>query len=351
MPRTEKTRQARIERTLMTVRAHPDGLTEAELADLLDLNRRTVNNYLRDLELQGQLYREGTLWFAVRSSSMRLRPLDLTPEEAATLYLATRLFVKQIDKRNEPAENALYKLAEALTADIGVGDEIRQAAQELAARQMDPGYSKVFGAVVRGYLYRRAVEIVYAPRKGRPFQTTVHPYLLEPSAIGYTTYIIGYSSQPDALRTYKLERVREARLTGESYSIPPDFPGLEILRHSWSIMLGEELVEVVLRFHPSVVDRVNETRWHPSERKEADPDRFGWLRWTAQVTDTTDMLPWIRGWGADVEVLAPEELRIEMMGEARRIAERYGWETSKAEQSVSNADDLTATFRIYSGDE
>ncbi len=36
------------------------------------------------------------------------------------------------------------------------------------------------------------------------------------------------------------------------------------------------------------------------------------------------MLPWIRGWGADVEVIEPTELRDEMIREAKRLAKRYG---------------------------
>jgi CRISPR-associated endonuclease/helicase Cas3 len=37
------------------------------------------------------------------------------------------------------------------------------------------------------------------------------------------------------------------------------------------------------------------------------------------------MLPWVRGWGADVEVLEPAELREELTREAKAIAEKYNW--------------------------
>ena len=204
---------------------------------------------------------------------------------------------------------------------------------------------------MQGYLYRRAVSITYKPRGGQKFQTTFHPYLLEPSAIGYTTYAIGYSTLQDARRTYKLGRIEQASLTPQEYRIPLDFPGLDILRHSWSIMLGEELVEVVLRFHPDVVDRVNETRWHPSETKMSDPDRAGWLRWSAQVADTMDMLPWIRGWGADVEVLAPRELRETLTGESREMARLYGWAIVRLSEVTSDSPDYSRFNEIFGGRE
>ncbi len=120
-----------------------------------------------------------------------------------------------------------------------------------------------------------------------------------------------------------MERIREATLTRQAYHIPPDFPGLDILRSAWSIMWGEKVEPVVLRFAPAVYRRVMETRWHPSEEKGPDQDKPDHLRWSAQVAETTDMLPWIRGWGADVEVLEPKGLREALRREAQKMAELY----------------------------
>jgi predicted transcriptional regulator len=40
------------------------GLKESEVADILRWDRRTVNNYLRELEAEMRVYKEGRLWFA-----------------------------------------------------------------------------------------------------------------------------------------------------------------------------------------------------------------------------------------------------------------------------------------------
>ncbi len=48
------------------------------------------------------------------------------------------------------------------------------------------------------------------------------------------------------------------------------------------------------------------------------------MEWSAEVAEPQEMLPWIRGWGADVEVIEPTELRDEMIREAKRLAKRYG---------------------------
>lgn len=44
--------------------AHPFGLRESELTDELGWERRTVNNYLRALESEGLIYKEGWEWYS-----------------------------------------------------------------------------------------------------------------------------------------------------------------------------------------------------------------------------------------------------------------------------------------------
>jgi predicted DNA-binding transcriptional regulator YafY len=288
MPRIDdEDKRSRLERIYLLLTRNARGLTEAEIADEVRLDRRTVNNYLRELEYQGKALKDGLYWFPLVLKESRLRSFDLSPEEAVTLYLGARLLSKQQDKRNEPAETALLKLASVLKSDAGVGAEIEQAARELAQRPTQKDYQPIFRDVVRGYIYRKKVEIVYHPLNRNAFQTTFSTYLLEPSPIGFTTYLIGHSSLPNALRAYKLERIESVRLTKEQYALPPDFPGLEILRNAWSIVMGEETVRVVLCFNEKVKARVLETRWHPSQQTREDPEKPGSLLWEVQVVELT----------------------------------------------------------------
>ena len=295
----EATKRQRLERICLLLTRNASGSTEAEIAEEFRLERRTVNNYLRELELQGKAFKDGLYWYPLALKEPRLRPFNLSPEEAVTLYLGARLLAKQHDKRNEVAETALLKLAGVLKSDAGMGAEIEQAARELAGRPAHADYQPTFREVVRGYIYRRQIEITYRPLNwGKSSKLLFSTYLIEPSAIGYSTYLIGHSATVNALRAYKLERIKSARLTRSAYAIPPDFPGLDILRNAWGIVMGEETLRVVLRFSPQVKQRVLETRWHPSQATDADPDKPDWLRWQVQVADTLDLLPWVRGWGA-----------------------------------------------------
>ncbi len=44
------------------------GLKESEVAEILGWDRRTVNNYLRELEAENQVDKEGRFWYADESN-------------------------------------------------------------------------------------------------------------------------------------------------------------------------------------------------------------------------------------------------------------------------------------------
>ena len=56
--------------------------------------------------------------------------------------------------------------------------------------------------------------------------------------------------------------------------------------------------------------------------------------WSADVAEWREMLPWVRGWGADVEVLEPKELRNALTREAQELAELYKVMEGQVKQMV-----------------
>jgi CRISPR-associated endonuclease/helicase Cas3 len=83
---------------------------------------------------------------------------------------------------------------------------------------------------------------------------------------------------------------------------------------------------------------VLETNWHPSQQVDStDPNLKLPLNWRVQVADATDMLPWVRGWGADVRVIQPEWMRNEIGEHVRAMSQAYGLVQSRAMGDVSGA--------------
>jgi proteasome accessory factor B len=95
----------------------------------------------------------------------------------------------------------------------------------------------------------------------------------------------------------------------------------EGLGRAWGVIADQEEVEVALRFDPAIAALVTETMWHPTERVTREAD--GSVVWRARVPGTIEIRRWILEWGAQVEVLAPPELRDEVAATYRKAAARY----------------------------
>ena len=213
-------------------------------------------------------------------------------------------------------------------------------------RRRDPAYLEVLETLTRAWSDGRVAHVWHQMPDGQVYDYDFAPYFIEPYAVGQTTHVIGWREPPGAVRTFKLERIRRVELTGTPYDIPGDFDPRQVLADAWGIWYTEEEpVEVVLRFSPRVANRVRETQWHRSETVEQQPD--GGLLWRARVAEPQEMLPWIRGWGADVEVVGPEEVRAKVAGEARTMAEAYGWRVHR--EATAEDDELDQVFADYFG--
>lgn len=341
---TKAERLLQIEALLL---AHPEGLTQAEIARRLGVHRSTVFRYLPDLQTRCAVYEteDGKLAIDRSQYLAHLRP---TLHEAVALFLAVRMMAVRTDRHNPHAASAVRKLARALERLAPfVSQHMLWAADEMddpARRRDDPVYLEVLEALTLAWAERRKVRVWHQHEgTGRVYEYVLSPYFIEPYPVGQTAHVIGFREPPGAIRTLKIERIRRVQRLPQTYEIPADFDPRALLEDAWGIWYtDEEPVEVVLKFHPRVALRVRETRWHRSEQVEELPD--GSLLWRARVAEVQEMLPWIRGWGADVEVLKPQELRERMMGEARRLAQLYGWHVSSVPPESTRSSTLEDFF-------
>jgi predicted DNA-binding transcriptional regulator YafY len=323
--------------------AHPEGLTQAEIARRLDVNRSTVNRYFRDMPNQFPYYEseDGRLFIDRQSYLVNVR---FGLHEALAVHLASRLLATRMDRQNPHAASALRKLGLALERLAPrISRHVQQSADVMdeAAQRHDPVYLQSLEKLTLAWAEQRKAQVWHRSEKtGKVFEYLLCPYFIEPYAVGQTTHVIGRNDPSGKMRTLKIERIERVELTRDTYEIPSDFDPRDLLADAWGIWYTEsEPVTVTLKFHPRVARRVQETRWHRSEQERELPD--GSIEWRAKVAEVQEMLPWIRGWGADVEVLEPKELREMMMGEAKAIAEKYGWFiSSKLSGKSSTLDDF-----------
>lgn len=315
-------RLSQIENLLL---AHPEGLTQAEIARRLGVHRSTINRDRTDLCLQFPIYEEEGRWFIDRSAN--LIHVNFTLHEAMSIHLATRLLATRMDKHNPHSASALRKLGLALERLAPrMSTHLKQSADMMdeANQRQDPSYLEVLEKLTLAWAEQRKVRVWHRKHPDEPVQIHLFlVYFIEPYAIGQSIHAIGFSETRHAHRTMKVERIERVELLLQKYEIPSDFDPRKFLADAWGIWYTNgEPVEVILKFHPRVAYRVRESRWHRFEQPLTELES-GHVIWRAKIAEPKEMLPWIRGWGSDVEILEPEWLRELMREEAERLMGIY----------------------------
>lgn len=307
------------------VRAYSD----IEMAEALGVDRTTAYRDRLELETNGiPLWQDDDGRYRA-DRSRYLSEIRLNLNEALALYLAARRASQQTRLLQPHTAAALGKLAAALRQPMM--ERLVRQADKILSQQAQPERVKILETAARAWVECIKLQLTYRGlHSHRPTHHRVAPYLIEPSPWGDGAYLIGHSNVFDAITPFKIERIESASLTTERFEIPQDFDEASLLKYAWGIWYAEgEPVTVRLRFRPGTAAerRVRESIWHPTQAITDLPE--GGCEWSAQVAEPQEMVPWVRGWGSDVEVLAPQELRELLMGEAKAMAEAYGWYVSK----------------------
>jgi len=301
--------------------------TVADLAERYEVHRSTVHRDFDELDKHDLPLKQDEEGRYYLDRAKYISSVRVNLHEALALYLAARRLFRQTRVCQPHVAEALGKLATALRQPMT--EQLVRASVAVSQQEDAPHLVKVLETLVEGWAEGIKVRIRHQALHGqRAYSYVISPYLIEPSAWGDATYVMGHSDYHGDIATFKVERIEKAVLTTERYEIPDDFDEQELLRHAWGIWYSEELTTVRLKFSSHVARRVKESIWHLSETVE-DTDDEGCI-WTAKVGEVQEMVPWIRGWGADCEVLEPPELRAKLATEARRLARRYGWEVHRA---------------------
>jgi proteasome accessory factor B len=294
-----------------------------QLSATLEVSSKTVMRdieFMRDrlgLPLEYDPVRHGFFYTApVRDFPV----MKVSQGEVAALLLAQ----KSLEQfRGTPFERPLATAFRKLSNSLGGEMEIawHEMEQALSVRHTGTGLAdmEIFDALSKAVMDSAEVSFAYHKLAGEKAEARIAwPYHL--GCIENQWYLFGHDLDRGAVRTFTLPRIKNVERTGAKFRRPKDFSLAKVLEGSFAVFESVEANRVKLRFTGVASRLVGERIWHTSQKLRQD--KSGTVL-EMRVGLSPDLQQWVMGWGSDVEVLEPQELRKAIADEAIKLAAFY----------------------------
>jgi predicted DNA-binding transcriptional regulator YafY len=297
---------------IMTTLQSAKGHNCTQLAEILGTTRRTIFRDLKKLKDIGVpcKYDLKTNCYSVEPEFF-LQPLDLTLQEALSVLL---LVHKARDHIQLPFKNSALLAALKIENNLPVQIKkyCRTALQNISAKATaqasnhQTGLDNYFALLTKAIRNKQKVNIIY----NSLFDKKTVDLDLSPYHLFYNHrawYVLGHSSIHKSIRTFKLNRVENVSLLKKRFLDGDDFDLHEYLGRAWSMIPEGRIYNVKLRFLPKVAQNVTEVHWHDTQQVTQNEDGSAIVEF--RVDGIGEIFWWILGYGDQVQVLAPKELR------------------------------------------
>lgn len=151
-----------------------------------------------------------------------------------------------------------------------------------------------------------------------------HDIVIEPYCVRLYKqlwYVIGYNLKDKKIKTYSLDRIIDLVITSETFELPGDFDAHKYFNDCFGIMTSKgEAKDIVIRATPSKAKYLRALPLHHSQSEEIH-DQYSLFHYHMFITN--DFVAELLSYGADVQVVAPPELKAMVISQLRATLEQY----------------------------
>ena len=306
---------------ILAARRYP--IPRAQLEAELECSRATLTRILDEMRTYFDApieYDKEAGGYRYSREAFELPGLWFTPSELLALSAAQQLLAEAqpglLDGQLAPLKARIDKLLGQ--EHLGGGELARRLRiLRMAARQPD---THTFQTVAGATAQRQRLHLEYHGRE----RDTVTTREVSPQRLVHyrdNWYLDAWCHQRDALRNFALDRIRRAKTLAQAARDVPDADIDAHYRTTYGIFGGGARHTAVLVFSAERARWVADERWHPDQHDRwLDDGRF---ERSLPYADPRELLLDIQKYGADVEVIAPPELRREIARRLKAAAAQY----------------------------
>ena len=293
------------------------------LAEQFETSTKTAQrsiDFMRDRIGAPLEYDPGRKGYRYSDDSFSLPSFHVSQEEMVSILLAKNLLANSAGGLISRDIQSFGRKLFATMGQIGFTQDKLRNAFSAVWNGYSPSQASTFRVVLNALLQNRLLTCSYASPAGtHKTDRTIAPHHLQHYMGSWV--LIGWCRLKQDWRKFFLSRMSDPAMSDESFAPRPKKEWEPLIQSSFGIFQGGKPFPVVLQFNPFRAQWIREQVWHPEQKMEVLPD--GGLRLILPVTDFREVKMKVLQFGADVEVIEPEELRREIREEIQKMTKIY----------------------------
>ena len=289
------------------------------------VSARTIQRdieFMRDFNNAPIVYDRETRSYRYSEPNFFIKTVQMTEGELFSVALFDRLLEQY---RNTPLENNLRNVFRKIIS--GMPDEITIDSSFLENRTTfipDQGPKiepEVFPKVFEALKGHKTLEFEYRPLQKLSYMSRLlDPYHAVCQKGNW--YIIGFCHDKGDVRVFSYSRMKDVRITKDSFKIPDTFKPEDYFDKEIGVWLSarqKHTVELLIskEIGTFAIDRT----WHSNQQLKQNKD--GSVRVSFETTQLPEVKRWVLGQGSTVKVLGPKELQEDVCREAVKMQGMY----------------------------
>jgi predicted DNA-binding transcriptional regulator YafY len=317
-------RADRLISILLLLQVHRQ-MTARELAQRLEVSERTIHRDMEALSTAGipVVAERGTGggWGLMNHYRTTLTGLNTAEIQALFMSRPSRLLEDLgLDKAADAASIKLLASLPSASRDVAEYARGRIHIDVTGWHRSEESVALV--PVIQDAIWKeRRLEMLYQ-RGGdcEPFFSTIDPLGLV--AKGSVWYLV--AGVDDDIRSYRISRIKKARLIDEPCARPADFDLAEYWEHSMEqFKTSLPRYQATLLVNREILYRLSYAGRFAKVEKVEEPDDRGWCRVSMRFQFEEEGAEYVLGFGSNIEVVEPASLRERVIAMAREVVAFY----------------------------
>jgi predicted DNA-binding transcriptional regulator YafY len=226
---------------------------------------------------------------------------------------------------------AFDEITEALNRKVTVSHDMLLPIS-FSPEKTTPVDANIWNEVIRATVKHLHLQITYDKGWKSEGQTSLSTRTVEPYHIVNlqgTWYLLASASDSNReIRQYALTRIKAAKVLNKAFEVPLDFNVQKILNVTFGQFIGnpDDEVEICVRINKRVAHLAMERQFSALEKKTTLSNGDVKISFPATSSGPWPFYhikSWILSWGADIEVIAPEELKRIVAEEVSKMSSRH----------------------------